>query len=139
MIDLSPETYIYGIWFCGMEGTDWMACLSKKIDGPWEFTYRHRYYADDKAFDSDDRKSWYKWTAKDGSDENLQVFLKGINPVAGMIEQRFGNPMDFIHLECMGDDEKVFFEMGSRPWSNIKMLSKEEAIAEGYVNNDLEQ
>lgn len=138
MIDLSPNTYIYGIWFCYGDDTDWMACLSKKLDGPWTFQYRHRYYADDKAFDSEDRKSWYSWKGQDGTDESLQKFLGGIGTVTEAIEAQYGNPMDFIQLECLGSDEKVFFEMGSRPWSNMKMISKEEAIAEGYVDNDAE-
>jgi hypothetical protein len=53
---------VVGVWFLKTtEKQDWMACLREVIpDDKYELTYRFRYYEDDKAFESEDRKSWYR-------------------------------------------------------------------------------
>jgi hypothetical protein len=131
-VDLSADIHIYGIWFVPGGNKDWMASLSKKDGEPWKLHYRFRYYRDDLAFDSDDIKSGYTATAVDDSDESRDRLLGCLKTLVPMTEQNMGNPADFLLLDCRGDDPKVFFEFGSRPWSNIKMLSREEAIAQGY-------
>ena len=57
------ETLI-GIWFVDLshEDQDWLGTLRYNDDGDYEMVYRHRYYVDDKNFDSEDKKSWYEGT-----------------------------------------------------------------------------
>lgn len=55
------------IWFAEFphgEG-DFFACVFRHgPDKPWEARYRFRYYRDDKAFDSTDKKNAYAVTMK---------------------------------------------------------------------------
>lgn len=134
MIELSKDIYIYGIWFCGNGKQDWMACLSRKDGEGWKLQYRFRYYSDDLAFESKDTKNWYSFTCTDSSDECGRVTAEKVNElVHSMLGRDMGTTIDFVDLQCRGDDPKVFFEMGSRPWSNMKVMSKEEAIAAGFT------
>lgn len=131
-VELGPDIHIYGIWFVPGPNQDWMGSLTKKDGEPWQMKYRFRYYADDKAFDSQNRKSGYTVTANDDTDKTRDHIVAGTNKLVEIIEERFQNKADFVLLDCRGDDPKVLFEIGSRPWANMKMLSREEAIAQGY-------
>lgn len=54
--------YYSRIWFLSSPAKrmDILAVLRRELpDGVWKFEYRFRYYEDDKAFDSTDRKSFY--------------------------------------------------------------------------------
>jgi hypothetical protein len=39
---------------------------------------------------------------------------------AVVLTARYGSPVDFVDLQCSADDPKIFFELGSRPWSHLK-------------------
>ena len=54
------ETLVDSIWFGPIQGGDVLAVLMRQPDEPWTLTYRFRYYVDDKAHESEDRKSvWH--------------------------------------------------------------------------------
>ncbi len=68
MIELTEHTI--GIWFVTLgEKGDWLGSVWKTDKG-YEIAYRFRYYVDDKTFDSEDKKHWYKSEiSKDSGDE----------------------------------------------------------------------
>ena len=48
---------IVGIWFVDLDNeSDWLGAMERTDEG-YQVTYRFRYYVDDKAHDSDDKKS----------------------------------------------------------------------------------
>jgi hypothetical protein len=55
---------IVAIWYLQITNTqDWMAAIREiEPEEKFELTYRFRYYKDDKAFESKDKKNWYKGT-----------------------------------------------------------------------------
>ena len=121
MLNLDKTVWIYGIWSVAGDKKDWLGQLYRDIDNPngWEFLYRFRYHKDDKAFDSDDVKNWYKMK-RNGT---LESVLETIADVLATIEREFGSQAHFTSLECAGDDPKVFFELGAAPWSHVKQVS----------------
>ncbi len=57
-LKLSEDTV--GIWAVDlMNGSDYLAALWRE-DDVYVMEYRFRYYVDDKTFDSDDKKNWYR-------------------------------------------------------------------------------
>jgi hypothetical protein len=56
---------IVAVWFVLTipDRQDWLAAVREiEPDAKYELTYRLRYYKDDKAFDSNDKKNWYGGT-----------------------------------------------------------------------------
>ena len=59
---MTLDEKIVGIWYLVtiQNHQDWMAAIREiEPDKKYELTYRFRYYKDDKAFDSEDKKNWY--------------------------------------------------------------------------------
>ena len=105
MIEIKEGRYYVGLWNFpfGRRG-DWMGCLWHEADKPtdWIFEYRFRYYADAKAFASEDEKNWYRATLK-GQEAKIIGEVKAlIAKFAAMV----GSSVDFF--EVMGD--QVVFE-----------------------------
>ena len=51
-----------GFWLSTISATGWPLCGRLSHECECELVYRFRYYVDDKAFDSEDKKNWYKGT-----------------------------------------------------------------------------
>ena len=118
--------YYHGIWFVGDGATqDWLGKLFKE-GGRWVFQQRFRYYVGSEAFDSGDKKSWYRFEADDDSKESLARFLKTIHALVAMAELRYSSNADFVLLECEDSDPKFLFELGSRPWAHLKRVAPDE-------------
>jgi hypothetical protein len=63
MIEMDEK--LVGIWFLATipNSQDWMAGVRElEPDQKYKLTYRFRYYKDDKAFDSEDKRNWYEGT-----------------------------------------------------------------------------
>lgn len=71
MIEIGEHTI--GVWCVAMSGSDWLAHLRRQDDGTFEFVYRFRYHADDRVFDSTDRKSWTRVVTKRGEPETHAI------------------------------------------------------------------
>ncbi len=111
-------TWIHSIWFISDGTKDYLAMLGKS-DGRWVLKYRFRYYVDDKAHGSSDRKSQYCATMQDDSQASLANALGAIHSLIPVLEQQFGSKVEMIDLQCPNDDPKVFFELSSRPWAHV--------------------
>lgn len=86
IFDFSTTAYIEAVWFIAWDQTDWMAVVFQDgPESPWQARYRFRYYQDAKAFGSQDRKSTYTATAKDGTEESRLAFVNGFDMMADVI------------------------------------------------------
>ena len=82
MIEITDK--IVAIWYLQTLPTqDWMAAVSEiEPDSKYELVYRFRYYKDDKAFDSEDKKNWYSGTLTG----TRSYVLAAMREVAGTME-----------------------------------------------------
>jgi hypothetical protein len=94
-----------GIWFMSTPGGDWMMTIDRTPAGAAKIIYRFRYYEDDKAFDSKDRKNWYQATHPDfdRAMEGCRVIAATIRKLPGagkQVELLRGNlsTRDFMDL-----------------------------------------
>ncbi len=108
MIELTDKTI--GIWSVDlMNGSDWLGAARKDGD-QYVIEYRFRYHVDDLAFDSKDKKSWYRlslpaaqygrdtviavvrqiveaiWIASGGKRYEILMAEGGINELMGRLE-----------------------------------------------------
>lgn len=115
-------TWIHSIYYVGGPRSNYLAKLAK-AGGKWCLFYRFRYYVDRKAHDSEDVKRFYTCSMPDDSDASLQKALDSVHRLLPMIARQIGGEPDIIHLDCAHTDPKVFFELGSRPWAHVKIVS----------------
>jgi hypothetical protein len=125
MIELSDKVWVYGMWFVQGNDVDWMACI-RKVEGKWRLDYRFRHYRDDKVYDSEDEKRWFSAVAK-SEDTPLEPMVKTVHEAAKVLADAQGTQVDFLLLECQGDDPKIIFHLGLRDHVHMKTPSKEEA------------
>lgn len=124
-MEINEKDYLLGIWFVGWGTGDWMAAI-KRGDGPeFQLQYRFRYYEDQKAFDSDDRKSWYRGTL---TDTNEDIVIKKINLIAATIAQS-RQEADVLndHVLVRGGTEKFLEAMKGKDWMHLKSVNGERA------------
>jgi hypothetical protein len=123
-------SWVYGQWFVGDGKSDWLGTLGIDAkDDVWVLEYRFRYYEDEKAHDSKDRKNWYHTRGPDKSDATRDKFLAGVKMLLLLLEAKFGAKADFVDLQCGADNPKIFFEISSRPWSHMRVATPEEEAA----------
>lgn len=80
-----------GVWFVDLSPmSDWLMTLGSTDDGTYTVTHRFRYYVDDKAHDSDDRKSWYSGTIKK-SFGDIEKVIDTMRTVVHKLAKRAGN------------------------------------------------
>ena len=72
-------------WFVayGDGSADWQMTVTRKDDGSFDIVYRFRYYKDNKAWDSQDEKNWYRYTAKPG--EKQATVMQNCRKVAAEV------------------------------------------------------
>jgi hypothetical protein len=52
---------LVGMWQVGLPKSDWLAGVREIVpEEKYELVYRFRYYKDEKVFESQDTKNWYK-------------------------------------------------------------------------------
>jgi hypothetical protein len=126
MLELTPETQVATIIFVGGQfedgqGVDWLGYVCKQPGEPWRFEYRFRYHVDDKAFDSEDRKSWYAFTARDPQ-EGPRKLIEAAMMIAAMTAKRYAGEMHVLDVNGNGDDaQRMLAEV---PW--IEMRTEED-------------
>jgi hypothetical protein len=123
MIEFREDQRVWHIWFVAGTGVDWLAIIFKNAGEGWTCMYRFRYYADDKAFDSQDRKSWTKLVTEDTSDEPPKTLVETISMVSRMTATNFGGE---IHsLPVRGSGMRAFEMYKSQPWAHMKVVPAE--------------
>jgi hypothetical protein len=127
-LEFRKGIYISRIWFlhhCDARA-DVMAQLWRELPhGEWHFDYRFRYYVDNQAHDSADRKSAYKGTFRLEITEaeiltRIGVVLPHLCEVFG---HQFGTPPWEIDCCEIGTDEPrdVIRLLSLKPWAQLKI------------------
>jgi len=78
-------------------------------NGPWHMQYRFRYYVDNKAHDSKDRRSWFIGQAR-GEQTEEQAVANGDKLVCALIECGYARRQDVTCLRLSTDDPKKIAE-----------------------------
>jgi len=115
---------IVGVWYLQTTETqDWL-CAIREIepDQKYELTHRFRYYKDDKAFDSKDKKNWYRGTITGTRHYVLEV----MKPLVQDLKElgAVGEPYELINN---GDYDDFLRRFQDAPFVYAKQVSKEEA------------
>lgn len=80
-LEMKKGSYISRIWFFAKKGFgfDILMTLTRELpEGLWVFNYRFRYYEDDKAHDSADRRNFYKASFSEPMTEEAAVEKMGL-------------------------------------------------------------
>lgn len=110
---------------------DCLAQIDRNPDGKsFHLEYRFRYYEDDKAWDSKDRKNWYAGDLHGESEE--QVLEKANSVFQTMCDVAQGEI--YRHQRKPGQSTESYFEEFTKlPFVHGKKMTKEEAVAQGYA------
>lgn len=127
LVDAMNGEHVYqdSVWFCGGRRGDWMGRIFKH-DGKWCAVYRFRYYRDDKAFDSQDRKSWHALVGDNDSEETLDEIRKAFDRLKPLMELQYGMQVEVIEFQCFNDDPKFTAELAKRPWTHVRQATPAE-------------
>lgn len=116
MIDLNENTYCLGLWYLEGDGKDWLAAVTRDGDGPMTLRYRFRYYVDDKAFDSNDRKNWYKATCPPHlTEDEIVASIDAL--VSKMVSEGMRKPWRRV---VRGGAEKTMTALRAAPFVHIQ-------------------
>lgn len=128
MIEIRPGMYFVGIWQAAINGGDFMAAMWRNDqDHVWEAKYRFRYHKDDKVFNSQDTRKWYRLRSQDDSyteKEKMKYALDQLM-VAG---EALGYMTDTSYTECEGDGAKMMELMSGpdMPTFHVRHAEREE-------------
>lgn len=116
----TDKTYVVAIWFVAGDEKDWMAHLSRPMDGPldrFELEYRFRYYAGtDDPFDETDDKSWYEGVAEKPEAEAEAA----LDSMARLIRDEWGARR--LHkIRVHGDGFKAYRKLRAAPFAHIQV------------------
>jgi hypothetical protein len=125
MIELNNRTRVHGFWFCGMDGMDWLAVVIKQGDGAWEAIWRFRYHKDDKHFDSNDEKLWYRISpqapgAALRADTAPAVLVQSMNKIAAEISKKMETKVEYIAVN--GDGHKAAEALSKASFAQVKRV-----------------
>jgi hypothetical protein len=131
--NMSERCYFDSLWFVSnRRNRDFLAQIVHTEGGNWKLHYRFSSYTDPEPFSDSDKRSYYEVQTDKCDDATLQRLRAGMTSLKGKLESLYGNPMDIVELQCWNDESKILFELGSRPWANIKYESiKPENAANG--------
>lgn len=117
-----PERYyIDSMYFVSNKRDhDFLAKIIREEGGNWKLTFRFSSYTDPRPFNDSDKRDYYQ-VETDSSDDatllRLRDAMVGLRP---KMEEQYKNQMDVVELQCWNNDSKMLFEVGSRPWANVK-------------------
>lgn len=123
-MEMKEDDYILGVWFAEAPNNDNFMLTLKRDDSPknWIGEYRFRYLVDDKAFNSDDKKSFYGIKIKDKTENQV---IKEMNKALKYVhKEKYTKRNEFVEIK--GGLEKFMFRLAQQDWANVKQVSKEE-------------
>lgn len=131
IFEFNEKQWYQGMWRAEIKGGDFLAFMWLE-DSSWHFRYRLRYYADNKTWGSDDRKTAHGFTGKDEPGAKEKMFaavqeLLNVMVTIGELRQLEYFPCCGTEVEMMNILEKI------QDGIHIKKLTEEEAAREGYV------
>lgn len=139
-ITLDNSNRTKALWCIQIEKeTDFMGALQQDASDPTEyhFTYRFRYYLDDKLDNtSQDKKKWYHITIKDTPEAEVLVKLRAI--VKTLHDVSSATDPKLKMWEILPDsrgDESIIEQMKACPMFHIREASPEEVEKIANENN----
>jgi hypothetical protein len=118
-LKFAPDDFIVAFWFLGNGARDWLAVIFRRAD-TLHLRYRFRYYEDEEAFNSKDRKSCYAAEAPLAQEPRLIATVDFI--VSQLQAQGFteGPAPLCDRLMVMGNQEKFLSQAAGRPWCHLR-------------------
>lgn len=117
MIELTDECRVAVIWFMEVNNKtgNLLAVVMHDGDGHWYGRYRFRWYRDRLVFDSDDKRSWYKITAKEpeAARDEMVLQLDNMFRLPGERESA-----QFERLEINGDGTAAAHALEANDWAH---------------------
>lgn len=116
MIEINDNTEFVGVWFANLpeDDGDFMAAVFRKRgESKWQIRYRFRYYADKRAHDSDDRKSWWSGSF-DGDAAKAKAAVENMCAVIGMRRR------DFVDMAGAKTAREMLELLAARPWAHLQ-------------------
>jgi len=116
-LELSEKTV--GIWAVDMmNGSDFLGAVWRESDN-YVIEYRFRYYEDDKVFDSEDKKNWYRAEIPTdrASEEEL---IDAMKVVVEALWKKSGGKRYEILMGSGGVEEMT---SALKKWPSISMLT----------------
>ncbi len=97
-IPIEDGRYFIAVWFVnsGAHDKNWLATVFRNEDGAWEIRYRFRYYRDNKAHRSADRKRCYRAVVPSTTPEARMQ--EGIDKMAAVIAAEYRGELQMIPL-----------------------------------------
>jgi hypothetical protein len=123
MIEFSED--MVGIWFVGLPDSDWLASIFME-DGKACLVYRFRYHVDDKAFDSKDKKNWYRMEPNTGKSGDVEKLVDVVRSMAELMALKAGTEVYELMMENFDDLGAFLKEFQKAPFVTIEM--KEERL-----------
>jgi hypothetical protein len=117
-IGIVIDEKLVGVWFLAtiIGHQDWLAAVSViEPDVKYKLTYRFRYYKDDKAYDSEDKKNWYE-----GEVTGTRAYVvASIRSVARELERRADGKLYEIMNES-GDMQEFMRKFADMPFAYVR-------------------
>lgn len=122
---------LIGTWFVQCDDlTDWLAGL-ERIDEGVKLIYRFRYYEDDEAFGSKDKKNWYELRTAEPVEKVIETVRELANKLAEVNDvEIFEVLMDDSGIEGFMERFKVM------PFAHVMTVTPEEAKLMGFETNE---
>ncbi len=133
MIEIKEGTYVSAMWFLPLhrpkdadgvtyEEGDWM-CTLYRLKGEIAFraSMRFRYYLDDKAHDSKDKKSGYMLGFKEGQDESACLAI-----IADLTKDLVAASGETLYKLVLRSDDPAFIlkRLSEEEWVSMRRMEK---------------
>lgn len=114
---------VVGLWYVEIAPkVNWMAVIRElEPDQEYELVYRFRYYKDDKAFDSEDLRSWYRGVLTG----TRHYVVESFRSAARLIESNAIGKLFEVMNE--GDYKDFMRRFQNQPFAWVRQVSNEEA------------
>ena len=119
MITFDAEMFVHGVWYIGGKMGNFIGFVYEK-DDRLHFTFRIG------------AQDHFLWHNMDGPSNTFDFFMDYFRHemAPDMCRILVAQQPEYIPLDCHGDDPKIFFEIGSRPWCNVQQF----VVPEGCPN-----
>ena len=109
-LELKPQRYVSAQWAVFGREKDYLAHLWRDREGGddrWHVQYRFRYYADDKAHNSEDQKNWYEWSinAPWDAEERIRSLVADMAAkLSSLSPTEWGGPVEVLDIRSDDPD-----------------------------------
>ena len=125
-IEINERTIaVWAVSFMKEDNMDWLAG-AWETDDEYIAMYRFRYYVDDKTFDSNDKKNWYKMTVKKET-VSKEKFIQTMQEVVRILWTGGGGKRYEIFMEN-GDVKQLMNKMAKWPFITMKTIDEKKLI-----------